>query len=393
VIRPAKWILSPAGVKTWSNGIPGLKRRLSRPVQDDIRRVKRLGVLRADGMGDLVLTFGFLNELRRKLPETRITLICQKQWAEWMRDCPWIDGLIGVDISPITEFSVARRAKSLADFMRQAWALDFEMVLNPGTLFEYAPSRTLSYFSGAPVRICWEDPSARIDCGGSLNTTVLPFSRALHEAEKCRLMLEALGLDTPAMTTGTWWAAADGNAGRHVATKARNDRRWLVALGVASSERAKRWPATSFLELVRQVRQHHDAAFLAIGGADMTDECRWLSQQDSAIVSCVDHGLSIGASWAAVAQCDLYAGNDTGMMHLAAAAGIPVVAIIGVPEGAPPGTRGDAQSCPVGTIVRIVRPPRRADLDFRIDVSAVPPDDVAAAVFSLMAQGSSPLGP
>lgn len=68
--------------------MPGLHRRLDRSQLSDLTKVRRLGVLRPDGIGDMVLTTGMLRALRRQLPATRITLICQTPWASWMRACP-----------------------------------------------------------------------------------------------------------------------------------------------------------------------------------------------------------------------------------------------------------------------------------------------------------------
>jgi heptosyltransferase-3 len=334
-------------------------------------------------MGDLVLTFGLLRRLREELPKTHITLICQEAWAPWMATCPWVDRLVSVPMSSSPGLRLRSRADALRGFMAEVWPLDFEMVVNPGTLFDYVPSRALSWFSGTPARVCWEDPSSDIDTGGSLNTTVLPLPHHLHETEKCRLMLGALGLDANGALPSVWWNPVDRDRGRSIALRARKRRRYLVALGVGSSEKVKRWPATRFLDVVRELRKSGDVSFVAMGGTDVAAECSWLEQQDSSVTACASSDVSIGAAWAAVAECDLYVGNDTGLMHLAAAAGIPVVAIIGIPPGAPPGTRGDTQSGPVGTSTVIVRPAPRGD--FTLDVSTVEAAPVVSASISVLA--------
>src|SRR4051812_45012345 len=131
-----EWSVSPSGVKAWSRFMPGLHRRLDRPTLSDLTKVRRLGVLRPDGIGDMVLTTGMLRELRRQLPETRITLICQTAWASWMRTCPWVDDVIDVEMTSggIRE---PRRVFELLRFVKRVWPLDLEVLAQPGTLYWY----------------------------------------------------------------------------------------------------------------------------------------------------------------------------------------------------------------------------------------------------------------
>jgi heptosyltransferase-2 len=137
--------------------------------------------------------------------------------------------------------------------------------------------------------------------------------------------------------------------------------------------------------VIREVASQRDVAFLALGGSDVADGCRWLSAQVPGVVTYAGDRLPLGVIWAAIARCDLYLGNDTGLMHMAAAARIPVVVVIGVAEGARPGTRGDAtQTGPYDTLSMVVRPPRGRSSDTVLDTASVPSEAVAAATLELL---------
>ena len=158
-----------------------------------------------------------------------------------------------------------------------------------------------------------------------------------------------------------------------------------MALGLAGSEPLRRWPRQRYLDVIRGVEAQRDAAFLVLGGSDVADDCRWLSERAPEMVTYPGERLPLGVVWAAIAQCDLYLGNDTGLMHMAAAARIPVVVVIGLAEGARPGTRGDAlQTGPYDTVSRVVRPPAGTPSDTKLDAALVPAAAVAAATLELL---------
>ena len=385
MLRNAReWIVSPSGVKAWSRFFPGLQHRLHRAQLSDLKTVRRLAILRPDGIGDIVLTSGMLRELRRQLPATRITFICQSQWATWMRTCPWVDDVIDV-VMTSGGFREPTRLVELLRFVKRVWPLEIEVLIQPGTVFWYPASRALAWFSGAPVRICWEDPDADIDTGGGLHTHSLPYPNHWHETEKCFRMLEAMGLKSEGRRLDTWWTEEDERHAKAIVRDAGNGQRSLVALGLAASEAPKRWPPERYLDVILEVTAQRDAAFLVFGGRDVADSCRWLSAQVPGVVSYAGDKLPLGVTWAAIAQCDLYLGNDTGPMHMAAAARIPVVMVSGIAEGALLGTRGDgSQAGPYDTLSRVVRGPAGTSSDGELNTALVPTSAVAAATLELL---------
>lgn len=385
MLRKAReWIVSPSGVKAWSRFLPGLRRRLDRAQLPDLTQVRRLAILRPDGIGDIVLTSGMLRELRRQLPATRITFICQASWASWMRTCPWVDDVIDVAMTS-SGFREPTRMVELLRFVKRVWPLELEVLIQPGTAHWYAPSRALAWFSGAPVRVCWADPDVGIDTGSGLHTHCLPYPNHWHETEKCFRMLEVMGLESEGRRVDTWWTAEDARHGEAIVRDAGKGRRRLVAVGLGASEASRRWPPERYLDVIREVAAQRDVAFLVFGGRDVADSCRWLSAQAPGVVTYAGDRLPLGVIWAAIAECDLYLGNDSGPMHMAAAARIPVVMVNGVADGAPRGTRGDgSQSGPYDTLSRVIRPPAGTPFYAELDITLVPADAVTAATLELL---------
>ena len=336
-------------------------------------------------MGDIVMTSGMLRELRQQLPDARITFICQSLWAPWMRTCPWIDEVMAVEVtSPSDRFREAKQLTELIRFMKRVWPLDLEVVMQPGTFHSYRSSRALAWFSGAPVRLCWEDPEAGVDTGGQLHTHSLPYSNSLHHTDKCFRLLKAMGLEATNPRLATWWTPEDERQAEEIARDARRGRRYLIALGCAASLPSKRWPRERYLEVIRRVLRSRDASFLALGGADVADTCRWLAGQEPEAIMYPGEQLPLGAIWASIARCDLYLGNDTGFMHMAAASHVPVVVVLGVAEGVPGPQADSLPKGPYDTVSRTVRPPRRGSVRHEKNPVLAPVDAVATATLELL---------
>jgi heptosyltransferase III len=94
-----------------------------------------------------------------------------------------------------------------------------------------------------------------------------------------------------------------------------------TALHAGSGSRAKNWPAERFLSVARAVKDVGCTVAWIQGPAEPAGPV----PADSVVWN----GLSLTALAGALACCRLYVGNDSGVTHLAAAAGCPTIALFG----------------------------------------------------------------
>jgi len=109
-------------------------------------------------------------------------------------------------------------------------------------------------------------------------------------------------------------------------TLANDGGRPWIAIGPGSKMPAKRWEEARFAELGRRLIATYNAQPVIFGGPE--DEplaLRLIAQWGRGFIAAGQ--LDVRASAAALSRCRFYVGNDTGTMHLAAAAGIPCVAL------------------------------------------------------------------
>jgi ADP-heptose:LPS heptosyltransferase len=91
----------------------------------------------------------------------------------------------------------------------------------------------------------------------------------------------------------------------------------------------KCWPAESFGRLAGMFVGRLGAAVVVFGGPDeveLAQEVLRHAPREGRVVS-VAGRLGLGPLTAAARRCDLFVGNDSGPTHLAAAAGVPTLAV------------------------------------------------------------------
>ncbi len=108
----------------------------------------------------------------------------------------------------------------------------------------------------------------------------------------------------------------------------------VLALGPTANWMPKQWPADRFVELTRRLTAPGgplEGARIAVFGAEKE---RAMAQPlidaipKTRLIDLVGR-LDVLNAYGCLTRCALYIGNDSGLMHLAAAAGIPTLGLFG----------------------------------------------------------------
>jgi heptosyltransferase-2 len=106
-------------------------------------------------------------------------------------------------------------------------------------------------------------------------------------------------------------------------------RRPLFAVAPGARWATKRWPVARFASVAQTLAQAQQAAVVVLGSAEDSQLAQQLCQQLSVPVLNSTGKLSLMHTAALLQQCRLLLSNDSGLMHMAAALRVPVVAIFG----------------------------------------------------------------
>lgn len=261
--------------------------------------VRRVLVIRGGAIGDFILTLPVLAALRARWPTA------------------WLEVL---GYPHIADLAVAGR---LADRARAIEGREWTPL--------FAPNATVSdtvadYLAGFDLII-----SYLYDLGGVFAANVRRHTAATfiagphrpdaagptHAAEAFLTPLQELGGNEPDPTPRLRVTATPASAGR-----------WLAAHPGSGSDR-KNWPEARWQELLRQLAEASDWNLLLVGGEAEGDRLDRLTRVWPA------HRLELARSRpltelaARLAACHGFVGHDSGITHLAAAVGLPGLALWG----------------------------------------------------------------
>jgi heptosyltransferase-2 len=292
-------------------------------------------------VGDAIMALPALRAVRRRFREARISIVARPYVADIYRDQEICDELIAYD--PRGAHAGLRGRELLAQELR---ARKFDVALLLQNAFDAA---WLAWRAGIPECIGYARD------GRSLLLTKriavpkpgeIPLHEQFYYLELLRragwidsLPSESfVGLHVPAENR----ARAEGtlrSAGARAATQ-------RIAIGAgASYGSAKCWPPERFADVVNRFRRHTDADVILFGtAAERTVSDAITAGIEGPSISLVG-ATEIADLPALLSRCQLFVGNDSGAMHVAAAVGLPVVAIFGPTD--PNGTAPITPRCAV----------------------------------------------
>jgi heptosyltransferase-2 len=159
-----------------------------------------------------------------------------------------------------------------------------------------------------------------------------PGALPLHPFEQATAWLKLAGIPMPETEPLLSVAPAASAA---LATRLSGRERPYLTVGIGSSEPYKQWGAPRFAELATALAGHGWRSIVLVGGKAETglaeEILRQLGPEAASVLPAI--GWSLPELAALFAKAAFYVGNDTGVMNMAAASGIPTYGLFG---GTPP---------------------------------------------------------
>ncbi|HEY0203136.1 MAG TPA: glycosyltransferase family 9 protein, partial [Acetobacteraceae bacterium] len=267
----------------------------------------RILFITATRIGDAVLSTGLLDHLLRTYPAARFTIACGPVAEGVFARMPNRDRTLIVEKRPHDAHWLTLWAQTATHW----W--DLAVDLRGSALTFFLPARRRAIMRGGRR----------------------PGHRLIHLAG-------TLGLDTPPLPVA-WTAEADRTRAASLLPPGGP----VIGLGPTANWSGKIWPAERFVALFQALTERLPGARPAVFAGPGEAERALAAPVLAALPGAIDLAgqLSLPEAAACLAQCRLFVGNDSGLMHLAAAAGTPTLGLFGptpASEYAPAGRRAAA---------------------------------------------------
>ncbi len=334
-------------------------------------------------VGDVAMSLPALKALRATFPADHLAILARPWVADLYRLRSEADELIVEDASG-AHAGVEGRRRLAADLRAKGFDVAVLLPTSFGTAW------TLQQ-AGIPVRCGWAAEGR-----GPLLTHALPqrLVRGRHQVGKHLLLVEAAGARLPAAPDASWEVPAEAIAGgRGVLQAAGWDGRPIVAVHLASfAHAAKRWELPRFAALLDRIAEEKKLGAVLLGSrseASVNAEAAALVRTPRVLD--LSGRSSLSEALGILAAARLFVGNDSGLAHLAGAAGTPAVVVFGPtdPGATRPwdGPRGDGKPVKIAVVRR-----RTACAPCRFDVcpidhrcmTGLPVEAVLAAVAKVL---------
>lgn len=308
----------------------------------------RILVVRLDELGDMVLFSGFFRELRRRYPDADVTLVAKPAGAEIMAGSPHLDRIIPFRPSPPRALRPILMPFLARHFVRRhLHDRTFDIAIQPRWDFDGMYAGWLIHSSNAPVRVAFSERVSERKSVFSrgmdrLYTLVVDGRGVQHESEHTNDILRALGADGDGSVMEVWPASPSAlPQASSMRTELPRDDRPVVAFGPSGGHSAlKAWPIDRFAQVARELSRSAGAHIVVLGTAADRDLAAAIARASGVSVIDLTGRTTLAQTVAVLDGCALYIGNDTGLLHIAAARGVPTVSIFGPSPASRFGPRG-----------------------------------------------------
>jgi heptosyltransferase-2 len=277
------------------------------------------------GMGDVLMTTPALKLLKKNLPDYTITYCTLNRGiASLLKNNSDIDKIVCYD------FFSTKKIKELFRYIsEQTFRHSHSLTFYPSNRIHY---NVVSLLTGAPNRIGHQYLRMNFSQGNWLKNRTIKEIDTLHCVEENVKLLSFFNIKTDMHSIPPMSMVLDKS---EILTGALLKKQYCgdtYSIGVHAGTSilkghiARRWPMNYFAETVRKIPEAH---FLLFGTKEELEANQHIldNTPKGQVTFVADKSIREVAS--VIKACDTFLSNDSGLMHLAAAVGTPVISLIG----------------------------------------------------------------
>jgi lipopolysaccharide heptosyltransferase II len=257
----------------------------------------RILIIRLSSLGDIVLTIPLLNAIRAKYPDATIDFLTKNEYVSLVQTFTAVSNVHGLDT----------KTRTAAEHLhRELRAKHYDHVFD--------------------LHNNWRSIKIRKELAPSIHIiNKRTLKRWILVKFKTNLLRNEPDIVGRYFEVASILELPDTGKGAHIPTASAKTNR--VAFAPGAKHWNKRWPTEYYIEIGKELakRGYIVAIFGSASESTLAEEI--IEEVPNAINECGKYELHELPD--AIARCALFIGNDSGLMHIAAATSMPTIAIYG----------------------------------------------------------------
>ena len=294
--------------------------------------------------GDVIWTTAFIREMRLNYPNSTITFVINKKMSHLIENCPYIDEIapypLARKITYISPNDLYEDCKLFCEKLDKC----FDAVFLPRLL----PNSAIGLWENVLISQCVHSKylfAHALTHTPELENAVMYFEPYFskivkhyfgeHEVKRDLSLLLACGGVVKNENMELWIDSDSEKYAYEILNSAKKT--IYIAVGLVASATFRSWPASKYNKLFKKIKELKRNVKLILCGGENAKEAAALALLGNEDI-CIDITVKTNLQQAAavIKQCDFYLGSDTGLMHMAAAFGKPIIEITpSLPESPP----------------------------------------------------------
>ncbi len=287
-------------------------------------------VVRLTSLGDVLMSLPAVKALKQELPGAKICWLVEGSVAELLSHQNFVDQVIRFPRDLIMRSLKKGRAfttfNHLRGFIHTLRAKRYDTLIDFHAILKTA---LLDYAARTDKRIGFGRSVAKEGSWLVYDEKVDASDRHLHKVERNMLLARHLGADG-AVPEVELVAPPEAQSYVDDLLDKHGIKPPIIALFPFCSKGSlfKRWELANYAELLKRMKDSIDATVLILWGPGEEEEAKRLRDMAGCGVV-LPANLGVAQLCALLKKSAMYVGGDTGVMHLAAFSGTPVLAIFG----------------------------------------------------------------
>jgi len=280
-------------------------------------------------LGDVVMSLPALRAIRTRFPDAQITVAVGKPGGELVKLSGYATDILEVDRVSLRDGPTLISIGRIAKFVASVRKAKFDFVID---LHSYYETNLLGFLSGAPHRLYSRRSNRSLDFLSNFKPQPAKEVETNHLIDRYLDLLKPLGIQNPPRTpTLKTNPAADFAVETLLKKEKAQSGELLVGLFPGAGHPGRIWPLEHFAELADHLVRNDRVRIVVFTGPEERSKVPEMRPQFPQGTIFFDR-LTIPQLVSAQARLTIFISNDTGPVHIAAAAGTPVIVIMDRPD-------------------------------------------------------------